>query len=141
VIPGLSSALAAPVLAGIPTTLRGVADRVVVATGVGRKGTRPDLPAYRPDTTLVLLMAVQRSDTLGDELAAAGWPADCPAVWIERAGWPDQRVVTLTVETLGTVRVEAPACLVVGRVATPVAALRRVEAVAGEKAAPGRGSP
>lgn len=119
-VPGLSSALAAPVLAGIPTTLRGVADRVVVATGLGRKGTRPDLPAYRSDTTLVLLMAVQRAETLGAELVAAGWPADCPAAWIERAGWPDQRVVFATVGTLEQ-NVEAPACLVVGHVVDPPA--------------------
>ncbi len=44
VVPGISSALAAPMQAGIPLTLRGVADQVVVATGQGKDYTIPDVP-------------------------------------------------------------------------------------------------
>jgi uroporphyrin-III C-methyltransferase len=44
VVPGISSAMAAPTAAGIPLTLRGVADQVVFATGQGKDYTVPDIP-------------------------------------------------------------------------------------------------
>ena len=60
VIPGLSSALAAPLFAGIPVTQRGVADSLVVCTGVGRAGKDVQLPGYVRSRTLVILMGVAR---------------------------------------------------------------------------------
>ena len=60
VIPGISSAFAAPLLANIPVTQRGVAESLVICTGVGRKGKDVRLPGYERSRTLVVLMGVAR---------------------------------------------------------------------------------
>ncbi|KAI9885046.1 MAG: hypothetical protein M1823_003145 [Watsoniomyces obsoletus] len=68
VIPGITSALSAPVFAGIPPTHRAVADQVLVCTGTGRKGAAPDPPGYRPARTVVFLMALHRLSALVESL-------------------------------------------------------------------------
>ncbi|KAH9987699.1 tetrapyrrole methylase [Russula vinacea] len=60
VIPGISSALAGPVLAGIPITQRGAAESFIVCTGVGRQGQDVVLPGYERTRTLIILMGVAR---------------------------------------------------------------------------------
>jgi uroporphyrin-III C-methyltransferase len=126
VIAGLSSALYAPLAAAVPATMRGHADRVLIATGsAGGDGALAQVPAFDPDTTVVLLMAVGHLPALPDALAAAGWPADWPAAIVERASWPDQRVSRGTVGALGeigaAVGVRAPAVVVLGRVVEALA--------------------
>ncbi|KAI9796682.1 MAG: hypothetical protein M1833_006022 [Piccolia ochrophora] len=99
VIPGITSALSAPLFAGIPPTHRAVADQVLVCTGTGRKGAAPDPPAYNASRTVVFLMALHRLSALVETLLAAGgtpWPRDTPCAVIERASCPDQRVVRST---------------------------------------------
>ncbi|KAL9088134.1 MAG: hypothetical protein Q9159_003252 [Coniocarpon cinnabarinum] len=100
VIPGITSALSAPLFASIPATHRAVADEVLVCTGTGRKGAAPDPPAYVATRTVVFLMALHR---LGDLVASLlqdvkKWPASTPCAVIERASCPDQRVVRTTLE-------------------------------------------
>ena len=63
VAPGLSSSYTAPLVANIPLTHRGISNQVLIATGYGRDGRRVEIPEYRDDRTVVLLMAVGR---LGD---------------------------------------------------------------------------
>ena len=58
VIPGISSALAGPLAAGIPVTHRGIANRVVFCTGMSKEETVPDVPHYHAEQTCVFLMAV-----------------------------------------------------------------------------------
>src|SRR5207247_8465935 len=70
VLPGVTSALAAPLLAGIPPTQRDVADHVVVCTGTGRGGRPPRPPAREPGRTAVFLMALHRVGALAAELTA-----------------------------------------------------------------------
>ncbi|MBX2801463.1 MAG: uroporphyrinogen-III C-methyltransferase [Myxococcales bacterium] len=122
VIPGITSALAAPALAGIPATRRGAADRVLIATAAGQRHTLPALPRFDADTTVVLLMGVGRLPDLPRQLAAVGWPADWPAAIVERGGHPDARRTTTRVGELARVArrvgVRAPAVIVLGRVAT-----------------------
>ncbi len=127
VVPGVSSALAAPLLAGIPVTWRGTADRVVVLTGRGQGGRRPRLPDPAPDTTWVWLMAVGALPWLAPALCGRGFPAGMPVALIERAGQPTART---TWSSLGRVvadaaaaGVRAPAVLVVGPVVGRAAAL------------------
>ncbi len=60
VVPGISAAFAAPLCAGIPVTQRGVAEGVVVCTGVGRGGKGVRLPGYERARTVVVLMGVAR---------------------------------------------------------------------------------
>ncbi|KAF8899425.1 tetrapyrrole methylase [Infundibulicybe gibba] len=105
VIPGVSSALAAPTFAGIPVTQRGVAESFTVCTGVGRKGRDVQLPGYERGRTLVILMGVARlaqvvSALTGEDASSrrdgARYPAHTPIAIIERASMPDQRVLTST---------------------------------------------
>jgi uroporphyrin-III C-methyltransferase len=121
VVPGVSSALAGPALAGVPLTLRGVADQIVIGTGHAAGDADVDAPAWRPGTTWVFLMAVRRLDALASGCVAAGFPADLPAALIQDASTPAQRVVDSTLATLAVDArrhgVRAPAVLVLGEVA------------------------
>ncbi|KAL5533596.1 hypothetical protein ACEPAG_56 [Sanghuangporus baumii] len=125
VVPGISSALAAPLFAGIPVTQRGSADSLAVATGVGRGGAKGRLPGYERARTLVLMMGNARLESLvntltsGDNGAFAAYPPNVPAAIIERASMPDQRVITAplsdivpALESVGEQR--PPGLLVVG---------------------------
>jgi uroporphyrin-III C-methyltransferase len=96
VVPGVTSALAGPIFAGIPVTQRGVAESVVVCTGVGRAGKDVRLPAYERARTLVVLMGVARLGALLVRLRADGYPPHLPVAIIERASMPDQRAVAST---------------------------------------------
>ncbi len=119
VIPGISSALAAPLLAGIPVTTRGVASQVLVTTGHGENDSDADLPPYAPNRTTVLLMGVSRLGQLTESLMAkAGYPGSLPCAIVESASLARQRVTMGTLETLAAeaerVGVCAPATLVLG---------------------------
>ncbi|KAF2146291.1 uncharacterized protein K452DRAFT_283567 [Aplosporella prunicola CBS 121167] len=121
VLPGITSALSAPLFAGIPATHRSVADQVLVCTGTGRAGAAPDPPQYRAASTVVFLMGLHRlADLVGSLTAAkAAWPVDTPCAIVERASCPDQRVVRTTLEYVCAAFEEEgsrpPGLLVVGK--------------------------
>lgn len=114
VIPGVSSALAAPTFAGIPVTQRGVAESFIVCTGVGRQGKEVKLPGYDRGRTLVILMGVARlaqvvkglleeaEDEGGTSSRRDGlaYPQNIPIAIIERGSMPDQRVITSTLQSI-----------------------------------------
>jgi uroporphyrin-III C-methyltransferase/precorrin-2 dehydrogenase/sirohydrochlorin ferrochelatase len=125
VVPGLSSALAGPALAGIPLTHRGLAADFTVVSGhldPGRPADEgidwPGLAAH--GGTLVLLMAMERLDLIAKELIAHGTSPDMPAAVIHRATTPHQRVLRARLADLaGQARREglgAPAVVVIGAV-------------------------
>ena len=105
VVPGVSSALAGPLCAGIPVTQRGAAESFIVCTGVGRQGQDVVLPGYERARTLVILMGVARITQLLETLQTPDptdrrngppYPSHIPIAVIERASMPDQRVITST---------------------------------------------
>lgn len=100
VLPGITSALSAPLFAKIPVTHRAVSDQVLVCTGTGRKGVPPNPPAYLSNQSVVFLMSLHRLEALRDSLLAEGksWPKETPCAVIERASCPDQRVIRSTLE-------------------------------------------
>lgn len=98
VLPGITSALSAPLFAAIPATHRGIADQVLICTGTGRKGAPLDPPEFVASRTLVLLMSLHRLSALVDSLVAKAYPADLPVAVLERASCPDQRVIRTTLE-------------------------------------------
>lgn len=115
VLPGITSALSAPLFAGVPPTHRAVADQVLICTGTGRKGASPDPPPYIPSQTVVFLMALHRLGPLIDSLTIPNsnsqpdaekqnyqerlpWPLQTPCAVIERASCPDQRVIRSTLQ-------------------------------------------
>jgi uroporphyrin-III C-methyltransferase/precorrin-2 dehydrogenase/sirohydrochlorin ferrochelatase len=124
VVPGVSSALAAPAYAGIPVTHRGVASDVAVVSGhldPSQPGSTVDWQALADGpATLVLLMALDQLDAVATELVKRGRSADTPAAVIRNATLPDQQVL---VGTLGTVAdqvsragLRPPAVVVIGDV-------------------------
>lgn len=121
VIPGVSAAFSAPLLASIPVTHRGVSNQVVMCTGYGREGTSPDLIQYHKEQTIVFLMAVGRLRELCNRLTTlAGYPAKTPVAIVENAGCPTQRTVVGNMETIADLaekhNVKPPSTIVVGDV-------------------------
>lgn len=139
VLPGITSALSAPLFAKIPPTHRSVADQVLICTGTGRKGAAPAPPSYIPTQTAVFLMSLHRLSTLvasltniplsssvmssGPECVSSKtdfnpWPLSIHCAVVERASCHDQRVIRSTlqhicdaVEELGS---RPPGLLIVG---------------------------
>jgi uroporphyrin-III C-methyltransferase len=70
VLPGITSALSAPLFAGIPATQRGVSDQALICTGTGRKGKPTVPPEYVDTRTVVFLMALHRITGLVADLTS-----------------------------------------------------------------------
>ncbi|HEX8767244.1 MAG TPA: uroporphyrinogen-III C-methyltransferase, partial [Jatrophihabitans sp.] len=125
VVPGITSAIAAPAAAGIPVTHRGLAADFAVVSGHRDPGRAeagwnwPEL-AVGP-ATLVVLMGMESLGAIAAELIEHGRPADTPAAAIHRATLPDQQVVRSTLAELpaavARAGVGAPSVVVIGAVA------------------------
>jgi len=122
VVPGVSSALAAPLSAGIAVTHRDAGSAVAIVTGheANREQSRLNWPALAGIDTLVFLMAVNSVERIAAELMAHGRSPETPAAMIQMAFWHGEKVVTAT---LGSIAAEVqraginpPATLVVGEV-------------------------
>ncbi|KAF1958742.1 uroporphyrin-III C-methyltransferas-like protein [Byssothecium circinans] len=122
VVPGITSALCAPLFAAIPLTHRGVADQVLICTGTGRKGVALDPPEYVMTRTVVFLMALHRLSALIESLRGKKYPESTPCAVLERASCPDQRIIRTTVQHVcAAVEEEGsrpPGLLVVGNACT-----------------------
>ncbi len=118
VVPGVSSAISVPALAGIPLTYRGVASSFAVVAGHRQNLEAPDWSCYRGIDTLVVLMGVEFRDIIATTLIELGRPACLPVAFIERGSTPEERVVTATLGDVarGRVLVQSPAVFVIGEV-------------------------
>lgn len=124
VVPGITSALAAPALAGIPATHREHASSVSFVTGHENPAKAESTVSWDAlaDTggTIVVLMGVGKLPDYTTALRKAGMDAETPVALIERASRPEQRVVTGTLGTIVAVakreEIEPPAVTVVGEV-------------------------
>ncbi len=118
-IPGVTSALAAPALAGIPVTQRGMAAAVTVITGHRASASSPVdwEAAARLGGTLVVLMGVSERGYIAASLQQGGMSGETPVALVERASRPDGSVRRTTLAQLGATRLQPPAILVIGAVA------------------------
>jgi uroporphyrin-III C-methyltransferase len=120
VVPGVSSSYAAPLVSNIPLTHRGVSNSVLITTGYGRDASIVQVPEYRADRTVVLLMAVGRIGEIASNMTAVGYPPETPVAIIEKATTPEQRTLTGTLETIAYVakrdEAKAPSTIIVGEV-------------------------
>ncbi|MFJ4108828.1 uroporphyrinogen-III C-methyltransferase [Oerskovia enterophila] len=121
VVPGVSSALSVPALAGIPLTHRGTVGAFLVVNGHGGLDVGA-LAAVRDRTaTLVILMGVSMLSEITDQAVAAGADVGTPVAVVESGSTEHQRVTRATLGTLveraAQVGVCAPAVVVVGDVA------------------------
>jgi len=121
VVPGISNAIAAPALAGIPVTHRGTASAFAVIAGHAPASYEPVLTSLPPGTlTLVLLMAVEHQGDIASCLLARGWPVSTPAALIFAASRENEDVWVGTIGDLargeGVIETMRPGTLVVGEV-------------------------
>jgi uroporphyrin-III C-methyltransferase len=118
VVPGISAVTAAPALAGIPLTFRGVAASFTVVAGHRQSVQELDWRAYRHVDTIVVLMGVDHRAIIAANLINAGRPAAEPVAFVQRVSTDRERVIESTLEKVahGEVDVEAPAVFVVGEV-------------------------
>ncbi len=118
VVPGLSSALAGPLAAGIPVTHRGVSRGVTIVSARGANGDVTDFRGLaHPELSLVILMGVEHRGLIADQLLDGGLTDDTPVAVIERAWSEQQRTTRGTLRTLASFDVLPPAIIVVGGVA------------------------
>jgi len=93
IVPGVTSAIAAPALAGIPLTLRDVSAAFVVVSGHAPEAYGPVLSSLAPGSaTVVILMGLGHRRDLAACLKRAGWRAETPAAIVTHASRPLQRV-------------------------------------------------
>jgi uroporphyrin-III C-methyltransferase/precorrin-2 dehydrogenase/sirohydrochlorin ferrochelatase len=119
VVPGVTSATAAPLLAGIPLTARGLAAGFLVVSGHDTGAFGPALSTLAPHSvTVVVLMGMARRTEIRDVLLATGWVPDTPTAVITDASRPTQcqRISTLReLTTDGTTGPRSPGVIVIGR--------------------------
>lgn len=119
IVPGISSAIAAPAAAGIPVTHRGVSAAVTVVTGHRRTGER-DVDWWslaRLGGTIVVLMGVASRATIARELQAGGLAPDTPVAAVLSATTLREVTLRCRLDELATAPVESPAVIVIGAVA------------------------
>jgi uroporphyrin-III C-methyltransferase / precorrin-2 dehydrogenase / sirohydrochlorin ferrochelatase len=122
IVPGISSAVAAPALAGIPVTHRGLATAFLVVSGHDEDAFAASIGQLSPNSlTLVVLMGVGRRAPLASRLIERGWSRETPAAIVADASLPQQQVWRGTLDDLASDRAEVegdgPATIVVGAVA------------------------
>jgi uroporphyrin-III C-methyltransferase/precorrin-2 dehydrogenase/sirohydrochlorin ferrochelatase len=119
IVPGITSALAAPAAAGIPVTRRGVASSVAITTAQGGGSIDRLADLARAADTLVVLMALGELPEVAAVLARAVGGSR-PAAVIGNATLPNQRSVSGRLDSIARLaadaEIEAPATLVVGDV-------------------------
>lgn len=124
IIPGLTAGLAGLAAAGIPATMRGVNQAIVLATGHSAEGEADPVAALdwaalaRLGQPIVLYMSVRNLGVIADRLIAGGMRADMPAAAISRAASPEQKLLVGTLATLPDLLerhpLPTPALIVIG---------------------------
>ncbi|OBG62465.1 uroporphyrinogen-III C-methyltransferase [Mycobacterium sp. E3339] len=125
VVPGVTSAIGVPALAGVPVTHRAINHEFVVVSG----HLAPDHPESLVNWnalaalsgTIVLLMAVERIELFADALIKGGRPADTPVLVVQHGTTAEQQTLRATLaDTPEKIRAEGirpPAIIVIGPVA------------------------
>ncbi|MDH3418986.1 MAG: siroheme synthase CysG [Gammaproteobacteria bacterium] len=118
VVPGVSAAIACAAYAGIPLTLRGVTQSVLLTTGHTESSADLDLGLLPSGQTLALYMGVARYPQIAEALLAAGNSPSLSIAIVERGTLPEQRVITTTLgeltEAAAELDIQSPALLLVG---------------------------
>jgi len=132
IVPGVTSAIAAPAYAGIPVTHRDAASSFAVITGHEREDSVSALTAGSAEArrnwkhiswaadTLVFLMGFENLAEISERLVENGRDPETPAALIQWGTWPSQRVVTGALNTIVDIArssgIASPAVCVVGEV-------------------------
>ena len=129
VVPGISSSVAAPALAGIPVTHRGMSTGFVVVSGHADEAWQPALDSLAPGAvTVVVLMGLAHRAAIASRLLARGWTRATPAaiVWAasraEGSTWRGT-LAELAAAVPSAESADAPGTIVVGAVVSLAEAL------------------
>src|SRR5690349_19709945 len=125
VVPGVTSAIAVPALAGVPVTHRAVTHEFVVVSGHVAPGHPESLVNWNAlaamSGTIVLLMAVERIELFAKALLEGGRPADTPVLVVQHGTTTAQRTLRATLsdapERIREEGIRPPAIIVIGPVA------------------------
>lgn len=125
VVPGVTSAIAVPAMAGVPVTHRAVNHEFVVVSG----HLAPDDPESlvqwdalaKLSGTLVLLMGVERIELFADVLIRGGRPPQTPVLVVQHGTTAAERILRTTLadvpERIRAEGIRPPAIIVIGPVA------------------------
>ncbi|HEY9713354.1 MAG TPA: uroporphyrinogen-III C-methyltransferase [Chroococcales cyanobacterium] len=118
IVPGITSALGVPAMAGIPMTARGISASFAVITGHRCDDNIINWFSFVSIDTLVVLMGVSERISIARHLIEAGRPASEPVAFIENGSCVNQRIVRSTLGDVsrGLVNVSSPAVFVIGKV-------------------------
>jgi uroporphyrin-III C-methyltransferase / precorrin-2 dehydrogenase / sirohydrochlorin ferrochelatase len=124
VVPGLSSAIAVPAVAGIPLTHRGVAHEAVIVSGHLPPGDPESLVDWtalaRLNGTIVVLMGVQNLSVIARVLRENGRSGETPVAVVQDGSMPAEKITIGTLDSIGDLAeeagVRAPAIIVIGGV-------------------------
>ncbi len=121
VVPGITSAIAAPAYAGIPVTHRGLSTHFTVVTGhedPAKGSTDTDWASLaRAGGTLIILMGAGRLEAIVDLLIENGRDPDTPVAAVRWGTRPEQATTRATLSTITALGVASPSAIVVGPVA------------------------
>ena len=120
VVPGVSSAFAAPAAAGIPVTHRGTSAAVTVVTGHRRTGQEQATDWHslaKVGGTIVVLMGVGQRAVIARQLIEGGLDPTTPVAAVRWGTRPEQEVVRTTLGELGDAAIKPPSTIVIGGVA------------------------
>jgi len=119
VVPGVTTAVAAAELAGIPVTHRGVSTGFLVVAGHSGEAVARAVGGVRPDAvTVIVMMGLAVRDAIVATLTSCGWALATPAAIVCGASTPDEWIWTGTLQDMVSAPVPAgvPGVLVIGDV-------------------------
>jgi len=121
VIPGVSSSIAVPALAGIPVTHRGISESFWVITGTTKNNTLSNdvLLAAKTDATIIILMGLSKLKEIVEVFTREG-KADTAIALIQDGSLPSQNIAVGSIHSIisiaETKKINAPAVIVIGEV-------------------------
>jgi uroporphyrin-III C-methyltransferase/precorrin-2 dehydrogenase/sirohydrochlorin ferrochelatase len=132
IVPGISSAIAAPLLSGIPLTHRGLASAFVVVSGHAESAYTPVLRSLAPSSaTVVVLMGLANREAIAHELLAAGWAPHTPAAVLIGISHEGEQAWHGTLDAIRSAAIDdqehLPGIIVVGAVAALAAIIATQE--------------
>ena len=135
VVPGVSSFLAAAAALECEYTLPDVSQTVIITRLEGRTLVPPreglaSLAAHK--TTMCIFLSVHMLDGVVEQLLAGGYPPDTPVAVVQKASWPEQRILSGTLDDIAAkaaaAQIDRTAMIVVGKCLDSAYALSRLYA-------------
>ena len=132
IVPGITSAIAVPLLSGIPVTHRGLASAFVVVSGHAESAYAPVLRSLSPaSATVVVLMGLANRTAIANQLLAAGWAPQTPAAVLIGISHQGEQSWHGTLDGIHVAEIEdqenLPGIIVVGAVAALAAIIAAQE--------------